>query len=447
MTLHGGRAIVTGRRSRRRRSTTSTSPPTTTATRSTSRWPRASSSCGACPPKIAAGADTAPADGNGSDLGSQTGVEDVAPDSAETGAPTARFAVGRPVRRRPGRGAGRAVSKSTHFDWRLAPLRHRRLPGARPRAAPGRPARPTTSCDGHARRAGPTCEADVRVRRVPARAVDDEDVHTALERGLIERRRRRARRQAARRPVPQRPGRHRLRMYLRDHARGRRRAACSTLVDALVEPGRARTSTRRCPAAPTCSTPSRSCSRTTCSPTRRPLLRDVRAAARLGRRAPACRRSAPGALAGSSLRARPGGRRRRSSASPRPADNSIDAHRRPRLRRRVPRSSPRMIGVHLSRLGEEVILWATQEFGFVELRRRLRHRLVDHAAEEEPRHRRAGARQGRPADRQPDRAARHAQGPAAGVQPRPAGGQGAGLRLGRHSSSCCCPRWPAWSRR
>ena len=62
--------------------------------------------------------------------------------------------------------------------------------------------------------------------------------------------------------------------------------------------------------------------------------------------------------------------------------------------------------------------------------------LVDgvehHAAEEEPRHRRARPRQGRPADRQPDRAARDAQGAAAGLQPRPAGGQGAGLRLRGH---------------
>ena len=33
----------------------------------------------------------------------------------------------------------------------------------------------------------------------------------------------------------------------------------------------------------------------------------------------------------------------------------------------------------------------------------LRHRVVDHAAEEEPRHRRAGPRQGGPADRRPDR--------------------------------------------
>ena len=58
-------------------------------------------------------------------------------------------------------------------------------------------------------------------------------------------------------------------------------------------------------------------------------------------------------------------------------------------------------------------------------------RVEHHAAEEEPRHRRARPRQVRPADRQPVRADGHAQGPPAGLQPRPPGGQGAGLRLGR----------------
>ena len=72
-------------------------------------------------------------------------------------------------------------------------------------------------------------------------------------------------------------------------------------------------------------------------------------------------------------------------------------------------------------------------------RRRLRHRVVDHAAEEEPRHRRARPRQGRPAHRQPHRAARDAQGPAVRLQPRPAGGQGAGLRLGRHPARSLLP--------
>ena len=61
--------------------------------------------------------------------------------------------------------------------------------------------------------------------------------------------------------------------------------------------------------------------------------------------------------------------------------------------------------------------------------RRLLDRVEHHAAEEEPRHRRAGPRQVRPADRQPRGAAGHPEGAAAGLQPRPPGGQGAGLRL------------------
>ncbi len=62
-----------------------------------------------------------------------------------------------------------------------------------------------------------------------------------------------------------------------------------------------------------------------------------------------------------------------------------------------------LLGVHLSRIGEEVWLWASDEFGFLRLADSVVDRLVDDAAEEEPRHRRAGAGQGRPADRQPHR--------------------------------------------
>ena len=57
-----------------------------------------------------------------------------------------------------------------------------------------------------------------------------------------------------------------------------------------------------------------------------------------------------------------------------------------------------------------------------------RDRLLDDAAEAEPRRRRARARQGRHGDRPAGRAARHAEGPPARLRPRPAGGQAAGLR-------------------
>ena len=50
--------------------------------------------------------------------------------------------------------------------------------------------------------------------------------------------------------------------------------------------------------------------------------------------------------------------------------------------------------MHLSRLGAEIVLWASEEFGFVDAERRVVVGLVDHAAEEEPRRRRAAAREG-----------------------------------------------------
>ena len=65
-------------------------------------------------------------------------------------------------------------------------------------------------------------------------------------------------------------------------------------------------------------------------------------------------------------------------------------------------------------------------------RRCVRHWLVDAAAEEEPRHRRARARQGRAPHRRPHRLSGDPQIAAARVQPRSAGGQGAAVRRARH---------------
>ena len=49
---------------------------------------------------------------------------------------------------------------------------------------------------------------------------------------------------------------------------------------------------------------------------------------------------------------------------------------------------------HLSRLGAEIVLWSSEEFGFAEVRDDWASELVDHAAEEEPRRGRAAAREG-----------------------------------------------------
>ena len=99
--------------------------------------------------------------------------------------------------------------------------------------------------------------------------------------------------------------------------------------------------------------------------------------------------------------------------------------------------------VHCSRLGEELVLWSSAEFGFVEPARQPRHRLVADAAEEERGRRRACPGQERTGHRRPGRAAHGAQGPAAHLQPRPAGGQGAALRRRRHHrghAAACSPR-------
>ena len=58
---------------------------------------------------------------------------------------------------------------------------------------------------------------------------------------------------------------------------------------------------------------------------------------------------------------------------------------------------------HLSRLAEEIVIWSTPQFGFVQAVGRVFDRLLDHAAEEEPRRRRTGARQDRPHQRPSDR--------------------------------------------
>ena len=64
--------------------------------------------------------------------------------------------------------------------------------------------------------------------------------------------------------------------------------------------------------------------------------------------------------------------------------------------------------------------------------RRLRHRLLHHAAEAQPRRRRARPRQVGPRVRQSHRAADHGEGPAARLQPRPAGRPRRPVRRHRH---------------
>ena len=82
-----------------------------------------------------------------------------------------------------------------------------------------------------------------------------------------------------------------------------------------------------------------------------------------------------------------------SSASPASSPNSIDAvSNRDFVLDFL--GAAATCATHLSRLGAEIVLWSSEEFGFAEVVGRVGVRLVDHAAEEEPRRGRAAARQG-----------------------------------------------------
>ena len=266
-----------------------------------------------------------------------------------------------------------------------------------------------------------------RRARSPSRP-SDEDIHTAVERRVTELAGA-GRGQAPHRPQPQRPGGHRPAAVVQARAARWSPGAILGLQEVLLDAGRRPPATTYLPGY-------------THLQRAQPVLLAHHLLAHgwaLGpRRRPAARRRVDrldvsplgaGALAGSSL----------------PLDPDGDGGR-PRLRRRLRqlarrRQRPRLRGRGAVRPGparrppvaHRRGVGAVDERG-VRLRpprRRLRHRLVDAAAEEEPRHRRAGPGQGGPADRQPHRAARHAQGPAARLQPRPPGGQGAAVRRGR----------------
>jgi len=92
-----------------------------------------------------------------------------------------------------------------------------------------------------------------------------------------------------------------------------------------------------------------------------------------------------------------------------------------------------LLAVHLSRLAEDVILLGERGIQFHQDRRRLHHRLVAHAAEEESRHRRTHARQDRPRLWANLTVAAHAaERIADDLQSRFARGQGTAVRHRRH---------------
>jgi len=251
-----------------------------------------------------------------------------------------------------------ALSLSVHFDWRLAPYA---LAGSRAHARVLNRAGLLTD-DELAQMLAALDDLDGAVRdgtfvATPA----DEDVHTALERGLIER--------LGTLGGKLRAGRSRndqvatdLRLYLRDQAR-HVVAAIAALEDALATQAEQH--------------PDLAMPGMTHLQHAQPVLlahhllahvhalaRDVDRLQDWDKRAAVSPLGA-GALAGSSLPLDPAAVAAELGFD-RPAANSIDAVAdRDYVAEFL--FAAALLGVHLSRIGEEIILWATPEFGWVRL--------------------------------------------------------------------------------
>jgi argininosuccinate lyase len=251
-----------------------------------------------------------------------------------------------------------ALSLSVHFDWRLAPydlLGSKAHAGVLHRAG-------LLSDDEHERLQSALDQLgkDVAAGRFVATPAD-EDVHTALERGLLDR--------LGPLGGKLRAGRSRndqvatdLRLYLRDQA-GRVAAAVLDVATALMEQAAAHVSvpmpgmTHLQHAQPVLLAHHLLAHV-------QALLRDVDRLRDWDRRAAVSPLGA-GALAGSSLPLDPDAVAAELGFD-RPAANSIDAVADRDFAAEFLFVAA-LLGVHLSRIGEEVILWATPEFGWVRL--------------------------------------------------------------------------------
>ncbi len=250
------------------------------------------------------------------------------------------------------------LSLSVHFDWRLAPYD---LAASRAHARVLHGAG-LLDADELARMLGAIDDLDDAVRTGAFRpTADDEDVHTALERGLLER--------LGALGGKLRAGRSRndqvatdLRLYLRDHVR-RIVAAVAELETALV----AKAEEYRAVPAPGMTHLQHA----------QPVLlahqllahahalaRDVDRFVDWDRRAAVSPLGA-GALAGSSLPLDPEAVAAELGFAS-AAANSIDAVSDRDFAAEFCFVAA-LLGVHLSRLGEEICLWATAEFGWIRL--------------------------------------------------------------------------------
>ncbi|WP_120002807.1 argininosuccinate lyase [Nesterenkonia muleiensis] len=252
-----------------------------------------------------------------------------------------------------------ALSKSTHFDWKLAPYD---IAGSKAHARVLHRAGLLTADElaGMLSALG-RLEDDVASGSFTP-AASDEDVHGALERGLLER-------AGEELGGKLRAGRSRndqiatmVRMYLRDASRGIAEGVLG-VVDALIEQARNHPNTPM---------PGRTHLQHA-QPVLLghhllahawPLLRDVERLRDLDRRL-AYSPYGSGALAGSSLGLDPA-QVAAELGFDGPVENSIDGTASRDLVAEFSWVNA-MIGVDLSRLSEEVIVWATKEFGFVTL--------------------------------------------------------------------------------
>ena len=278
-------------------------------------------------------------------------------------------------------------------------------------------------------------EAGRRLGCTSRPTADDEDVHTALERGL-HRAARTAGRQAARRAQPQRPGRHRP-AALPARPRTTRRRRGRWPAASAARPGRG-ARRRAAPGfthlqhAQPVSFGHELAKHVHALARDVDRLRDWDARARV--LAAGCRRA--GRLVAA---AGPGGRRPRELGFAGAIPNSIDAVSDRDFAAEFLFCTA-LLAVHLSRLGEEVCLWTSREFGWAVLDDAFSTGSSIMPQKKNPdiaelARGKAGRLIGTP-----DRAARHPQGPAVRLQPRPAGGQGGRLRLGRHPAPRCSPR-------
>jgi argininosuccinate lyase len=250
------------------------------------------------------------------------------------------------------------LSVSVHFDWRLAPYdlaasrAHARVLGRAGLLDDGELTRILVALD--------ELEHDARYGLFKPTA-DDEDVHTALERGLLER--------VGSLGGKLRAGRSRndqiatdLRLYLRDHAR-RVAGAALDLACAIVDQAERHVATP----APGMTHLQHA------QPVLfahhllahvQPLLRDLQRLRDWDARAAVSPLGA-GALAGSSLPLDPLATAAELGFAA-AAENSIDAVSDRDFAAEFLFVAA-LLGVHVSRLAEEVVLWTSREFGWVEL--------------------------------------------------------------------------------